>query len=364
MKNSNPRLAELREGDGDAMYHLGLISKEGGDDELREVFGDTAVIATMGSGLRAFRYADSVRRTFGKDASIRVMGEEPNRTFDAMSACKEQIERLEDLSGDALAIEFHQALERIQKVLARTLELPETVGKTERYWTFVVDTPVGGVICVNHHMGEPTHNILLEELTRLMHHVEADRQEYPFEVTRWGTSGGFFIPEGTVVVAERGLNPAGEPFHTSWRFGKQIKKPSEFTPEMNQRLMEAGEALDGDFVMSGDTVSCPTFHIAQGRVHDTSSYLGTEEEKMAYLRMLREKGAVNMEMEGKGLAAHCNHHGIPVGMACATVVDRGEGDQIRSSFGELVEYTDRPKALFLEYLQRMAEERTGWQRAA
>ncbi|MFA4815602.1 MAG: hypothetical protein WC653_05975, partial [Candidatus Gracilibacteria bacterium] len=350
MKNLNPRMASLREGDGDYLYHLGLVSKNGGDDELKQVFGDTSHIATMGSGPRAFRFADALKRAFGEDASLRVMGEEPNRTFDAMATCQEAMQTLERCAGGARAEEFFPAMDRIQKDLAGALGLPRPSGKTERYWTFVVETPVGGVVCVNHHMGEPTHAILLEEMTRLMCHVGADRQEHPFEISRWGTSGGLWVPPGTVVVARRGLDPAGEAIHKNWKFGKEMRRETGFTDEMRERILFAGENLEGVSIVEGDTVSCSTFHIDQGRVIDASTNLGTDEEKMAYLRYLYYQGARNMEMEGKGLAAHCNQHGIPVGMACVTLLDRSQGDQVTSTPAELLEYSGRPQQLFLEYM--------------
>lgn len=54
----------------------------------------------------------------------------------------------------------------------------------------------------------------------------------------------------------------------------------------------------------------------------------TEEEKFAFLKLAREKGVTNIEMESLAMASITNYVGIKCGIICVTLLDRLKGDQV------------------------------------
>ena len=59
----------------------------------------------------------------------------------------------------------------------------------------------------------------------------------------------------------------------------------------------------------------------------------SEDEKMAYLRRVHDKGVVNIEMECTALGALCHRVGVKCAVVCVTLVDRLKGDQVSLGWG-------------------------------
>ncbi len=343
LKHLNPVIDTLKP---DFLYHLGLPSNM---DGLREAFGDVVHVAMMGSGPRAFRFAQELTEATG--GKVRSLGEEPNQDFDLMSRVNEEFEAVKAGEKDLL-----DSMVDVQNWMAREIGLPETIGKTERFWLFKVDTPAGGVISVNHHMGMPTHAILLHEVTKLLHHVGADTVERPFEYSRLGTSGGLGIAGGDIVVSNRGLEASGLPRYRIHVLGKEIELPTEFDPELVERIFSCRDAVEAT-VVKGDTVSCDDFYTEQARLDGAFTFVKSEAEKLQYLNRLHAKGARNMEMEASGFAAFCQHMGIPAACIGVALLNRLSGDQVTALPEEIARYSDGPQQLLIEYIKRQAVTR-------
>ena len=342
LRDLNPEIADL---DPDVLYHLGLTSDT---DGLRETFGDVVHVAMMGSGHRAFRFADALATS--AEGTIRSMSPEPDEDFDLMAAANEQFQGV--IRGET---ELLSAMKTVQDWVAREADLPRVIEKDERFWMFKVDTPAGGVISVNHHMGMPSHSILLHEVTKLLHHVGADRVERPFEYSRLGTSGGLGIEGGDVVVADRGLEPSGLARYRLHVLGREIELPTEFDPGLVERVFACRDAIEAT-VVKGGTVSCNDFYTEQARRDGAFSTVATEDEKLAYLHMLHDQcGARNIEMEAAGFAAFCQKMGIPAVCVGAALLNRLNGDQVEASSAELAAYSEGPQNLLIEYLRRQAD---------
>lgn len=338
LKNLNPELP-----DPDYLYHLGLNSQQ---DRLDEVFADVGHVSMPGSGRRAFHFAKELVSTLG--GSFRVMGKEPNQAMDTQAAADEALEAVKTGKKD-----FYDLTAEHQDQLAQELGFPRIVGKDERYWMFVAETPAGAVVSVNHHMGMPTHSILLHEMTKLLHHVGADRVERPFEFSRQGTSGGLGIEPGTVVVANRGLEPSGKAQYRLHVLGEERAFPTEFDPAMSQALFDCRDVLTVP-VVRGDTVSCNDFYTEQARRDGAFNLTGSEEAKIAYLQRLHAQGARNMEMEAAGFAAFTQLMGIPAACVGTALLNRLHGDQVTSTHAQLASYSDGPQQLLIEHIKRGA----------
>lgn len=342
LQNLNPNIKKLNP---DYLYHLGLASST---DRLREIFGNVVHVAMMGSGPRAFRFADELKKAVG--GRVVSIAKEPNEDFDTMSAINEAFVEVKEGRRDLLS-----AMEDVQDWFAREADDPRIIGKTERFWMFKVDTPAGGVISVNHHMGMPTHSILLHEVTKLLHHAGADTHEKPFEYSRLGTSGGLGIEGGDIVVANRGLNPSGEAKYRIHVLGKEITLPTEFDPAMIKKIVDCSSAVDAR-VVQGDTVSCDDFYTEQARLDGAFCMVPSEQAKLTYLQGLHAKGARNMEMEAAGFAAFGKHMAIPSACVGVALLNRLNGDQVKATPEELAAYSDGPQQLIIEYIRRQAVE--------
>ncbi len=339
LKNLNPGIPNP-----DFLYHLGL----GSDTErLEEIFGDVRHVVMMGSGPRAFRFAKALGDAV--DGEISTLSPEPARDFDLMAAVEEEFDQVVTGEKDLLEV-----MSRVQDWVAHEAGLPRTVGKEERYWAYKVNTPAGGVISVNHHMGMPTHSILLHEVTKLLHHVGADRVERPFEYARLGTSGGLGIEGGDIVVARRGLDPSGQARYRLFSLGEEHELPTEFDPALRERVMECRDAISAR-VIEGDTVACNDFYIEQGRLDGAFNMAGSEAAKIAYLQRLHGMGARNMEMESAGFAAFGQYMGIPSVCIATALLNRLHGDQVKATGAELAAYSDGPQQLYIEYLKRQGK---------
>lgn len=344
LKDLNPNLPNLHaQLNGDYLYHLGLSSKT---DKLRETFGDVGYVAMMGSGPRAFKFASELAKETG--GSFASLGKEPNKDIDVMSLANEQLQGVLDGRVDLL-----DAMSIVRDAIAREAGLPEIIGKDERYWMFKVDTPAGGVISINHHMGQPTHSILLHETTKLLHHAEADRRVKPFEYFRLGTSGGLGIEGGDIVVADKGLDPTGTPVYKLHVLGEVVEFPTEFDPALVEAMFNCRDAVETN-VVKGGTVSCDDFYTVQARRDGAFCMVKSEQDKLTYLDRLHKKGARNMEMEAAAFAAFCQKMGIPAVCVCTALLNRLNGDQVLATPAQLASFSDGPQKMLIEYIKRQA----------
>ena len=94
---------------------------------------------------------------------------------------------------------------------------------------------------------------------------------------------------------------------------------------------------------------CPA-HAGQGRL-DGAVCEHTEEDKLAYLRTLREKGVTNIEMESSALAALCLRTSIKCAIVCVTLLNRLDGDQVRVPPREYKDFQTRPQKLVVKYIK-------------
>lgn len=228
-------------------------------------------------------------------------------------------------------------------------EVPEggaqPIGKTERCSLF----KVGPVISVSHGMGMPSMLIFLHELAKLLDY--ADAQDVKF--IRIGTSGGVGVEPGTVVVAEEGLNGKLEPSFEQIELGETYSYPTGLDRQLAEELLEARGEVRAQL---GKTMGTDDFYEGQGRLDGALAPRYTEEDKMAFLRKAHEAGVRNIEMESTAFAAFCLRAGIPAAIVCATLLDRLQGDQVKSTPGQLAQFSDNAQHVVLRYIKSQLEK--------
>ncbi len=276
--------------DKDVLYHFGITTL----DELQEMFGDVKYVCMGGSAVRADVFAHKAAEELGIDV--------PEGGF-------------------------------------------QPIGKTERYSLY----KVGPIISVNHGMGQPSLEIMLNEITKMLQYAGCEDVTY----LRIGTSGGVGVEGGTVVVTEEGLDGELKPELTSIQLGKRRTYPAQTNAELNAELVEVSEELgDRLNVVVGKTMSADGFYEEQGRLDGALQPEYDEAEKMAFLREAHELGVRNIEMEACRFAAFCLRAGIPATVVCAALLNRLNGDQVEASIEQLGEYSDNAQTLVIEWIRK------------
>lgn len=225
------------------------------------------------------------------------------------------------------------------------------LGKTERYVLY----KVGPVLSCSHGIGMPSMSILLHEVTKLLHYAKVPRDELVY--IRLGTCGGLGVPPGTQVITRKSLDGLFRPEHRSHVVGKE----TVHTTSLDESLIESLVAAAGEDIPAvvGDTIAADDFYQEQGRV-DGAFCDHTEADKDRWLRDAHDAGVRNIEMESRMFAAFCTRMKIRGAVVCAVIVNRLEGDQVRSTPGQLIQYSAATIKLVLRFVrQQMLHSRGG-----
>lgn len=286
--------------DIDILYHFGLATgfvNEDGEVEsllpkLREMFGDVKYVCTGGSADRAEAFAIKAANELG-------------------------------------------------------IVLPEggaqPIGKTERFSMY----KVGPILSVNHGMGQPSLEIMLNEIAKLLDYAGCEGVTF----LRIGTSGGVGVEGGTVVITEEGMNGELKPELVSIQLGKRRSYPTQANAELVGELAEVAKGIDGINVAVGKTMSADGFYEEQGRLDGALNPDYDEADKMEFLQRAHEAGVRNIEMEACRFAAFCLRAEIPAAIVCAALLNRLEGDQVKATVEQLGEYSDNAQRVVIEWIR-------------
>ena len=79
----------------------------------------------------------------------------------------------------------------------------------------------------------------------------------------------------------------------------------------------------------------------------------SEQERLDYLKTLKQADIVNIEMECTALASLCLKTGIKGAICCVTLVDRLQGDQVNISTEK---YQERPRTVLFKFLRKKLQQ--------
>ncbi|KAL5010070.1 hypothetical protein ScPMuIL_012375 [Solemya velum] len=218
--------------------------------------------------------------------------------------------------------------------------LSNIAGSSDRYVLY----KVGPVLSVSHGMGIPSLSILFHEVVKLLYHAGCK------DVTffRLGTSGGLGLEPGTVVISDSVVDGLLRPYMEMVTLGTLVQYPALFDPILCQELMDI--SADFDFpTVTGKTMCTYDFYEGQARL-DGAFCDYSEDDKMAFLKQLYDKGVRNIEMESLCFAAMAHRGGIKCAVLCCTLLDRLKGDQLTSSHELMNEWGTRPQKIVAEYI--------------
>ncbi|XP_019508511.1 PREDICTED: uridine phosphorylase 1 isoform X2 [Hipposideros armiger] len=220
---------------------------------------------------------------------------------------------------------------------------PNICAGTDRYAMF----KAGPVLSVSHGMGVPSIAIMLHELFKLLYHARCSG----VTVIRIGTSGGIGLEPGSVVITRQSVDARFKPEFEQVVLGKRVVRRTDLDEQLVRELSECAEGLREFTTVVGNTMCTLDFYEGQGRL-DGALCCYTEAEKQAYLQAAHTAGVRNIEMESSVFAAMCSACGLRAAVVCVTLLDRLEGDQIRSPHEVLAEYQQRPQRLVGHFIRK------------
>jgi len=294
VKLDNPNL----DVNNDTWYHLGLNAC----DEIKENFSDVTYVCIGGKEKRMQVCAEYLYKQLGQPKSC--LFEEDGRT-------------LKNLSGHA-----------------------------QRYAMY----KVGPVLIANHGMGQPTTFILLHEIAKLLSYAGCE----DVKLFRLGTCGGVGVEPGTVIITDQCYSAFLEPFYTQVAAGKRIQYEARCDVKLGQDLLEVAKENSVNAVI-GNTISTDDFYEEQGRV-DGAVCSFSASDKMAFLKRAHEDfGVVNMEMEALVISSFCKRVQIKCAVLCVSIVNRLEGDEIRTPKTELTGFDSYPQMIIGNLIRKEAQ---------
>uniref|UniRef100_A0A672HT42 Uridine phosphorylase n=1 Tax=Salarias fasciatus TaxID=181472 RepID=A0A672HT42_SALFA len=236
---------------------------------------------------------------------------------------------------------FAQFIHKELELSGNPEEITDICEGTDRYCMY----KVGPVLSISHGMGVPSISIMLHELIKLLHHAQCQ----DVVLFRLGTSGGVGLAPGTVVVTEKAVDYSFQPQFEQVVLGKVITRSTELDEEVASELLQCSSELQNIPTVIGNTMCTHDFYEGQGRL-DGALCSFSHEDKLEYLRKAYDAGVRNIEMESTVFAAMCR---VCAAVVCVTLLNRFEGDQIKSPHDVLVEYQQRPQILVSHFIKKI-----------
>lgn len=241
-------------------------------------------------------------------------------------------------------------IDRMARTYEASIELCDSFmfEKNERFEAYYVhDT-----LFISHGMGMASASICLQEVLKLLYYIahgDMNRVNDIF-ICRVGTSGGFGVEPGTIVVTEHAYMTDLSPY-------KLKNSEITFDPTYpNQVVRAIIKANPNTNITSGVTLSGDDFYVEQLREDGAIIEGGIAITKDAMFSVYETANVKNMEMEAAMIAGVCNDFGHSnFATICATLVDRFKGDQVTSTPTELAEYSMNAEAAVFNYLKTRKE---------
>lgn len=303
-------------------YHFKLSS-----EEAATLFEDVKYVVMGGSSKRAFKFAQRAAHVL--DLPIEGYSQNPGLRASIQSG---------DLSGYKRFIKSE---------LGQKIGMPVEIGGTERYSLF----KVGDLIVVNHGMGLGSIEIMLNELVIMLAAAEAKG----VEMFRIGTSGGFGVDPGTVVITDRAWSEQPEEdlkvnggYTPLVVCGQREYWPARTTDSLRSTLTDIAESRSIPHTVGG-TIAKGSFYAGEARM-DGIFHDHKHETAEAYFRSAMGLCIKNSEMEATWLTAIAGRLGLRHAVVCAVLDNCMTHQSIDFTPEQLGKFSKRAEDVVLHYL--------------
>ena len=218
--------------------------------------------------------------------------------------------------------------------------------KDERFYGVYVDD----VLFISHGMGMPSMSICLQEVLKLIYYAKKGKMKDIKNVfiCRIGTSGGFNIPSGSLVLSSDSCLADLSPYYTRRLEGRIEYEKVSYNKNLIKDIIKANPDTK---IEVGTTISCDDFYLEQLRSDGAIIHL-KKDEKEKLFKTFVNLNVKNMEMEAAALAAICKDFGHNnFSTICCTLVDRYNLDQVTSTPKELKQFSINAENVIFNYLK-------------
>ncbi|XP_017078783.1 uridine phosphorylase 1 [Drosophila eugracilis] len=208
---------------------------------------------------------------------------------------------------------------------------------------------VGPVLCASHGMGCPSISILLHELIKMMCHAKCKDPVF----IRIGTCGGIGVDPGTVVISSEAVDGRLNAAHEILVHGNSVQHASQLDEGLADEIKNCHDPCKDNYeAIIGRTLCAHDFYEGQSRL-DGAFCEYTPEMKKAYLEQLQSQDVKNIEMESLALAALTSRANIRSAVVCVAIINRLNGDQIKTPHEILTKWEKRPQELVARYIRKV-----------
>nr|XP_039267724.1 uridine phosphorylase 2-like [Styela clava] len=284
-------------GGNDHLYHIGLLQT----DDLETRFHDIKYVCMGGKADRMKEFAEYMYVKLGKPENC----------------------EFETVNGT--------------KVL-------RDVGKSAGRYSFF---KVGPVVSVSHGIGTASLSVVLHEVLKLLYYAKCKND---VEFFRVGTSGGLGLEPGTIVITKQSYDSQLFPLFSQVHCGEVVKLECRTDEKLRNALQDAANRAKVP-VLIGNTMSTDDFFEGQART-DGAFCDYSEEDKINFLRKAHdEHGIKNIEMESLCFTAMCTRANVKCAVACVTVVNRLEHDDVTADGSLLQTWQENLYKMMAEYIE-------------
>lgn len=191
--------------------------------------------------------------------------------------------------------------------------------KTERYHLY----KIGPVIAVSHGVGAQSMLICLNEITKLLAHLQLVDVNF-FKI---GPAGGLGLPPGEIVLGDAMLNHRFQPIMQGIACGETYEYATYIRPVLTQEL-QTFFATHDRHVHVGGIMTASDYYEGQCRFNGFLPVPYSQQERQDYWQKALTFNVKSIDMESLYLAGFCHELDIAVSMMNHIVVDRLKSDDI------------------------------------
>jgi uridine phosphorylase len=196
--------------------------------------------------------------------------------------------------------------------------------KTERFYMY----KVGSVIVISHGFGMASMLICLNEISKLMAHLNVEDVTY----IKVSACGGLGVELGSVIIADEVYNTNFEPFMYSYECGQKYKEITYLNQNVINNVHDFAINNFTYNIIKGKIVGTHDLFEEQG---DRNSFLEpvySQDELLEYFAKAEKMGVKGFDLESCEYAATCNIIEVNSIIINAVVADRYNNNYFDSSY--------------------------------
>lgn len=214
--------------------------------------------------------------------------------------------------------------------------------KTDRFHLY----KIGPVLAVSHGIGMPSTLICLNEIIKLLVHIN----NLDVSFIRISPAGGLDLAPGTTVICKEAVNSSFKSQFRSICCGDPVYYDTYFDTTLTNDIFNFSKMNGYTYILLGKTIGAHDFFEEQARIDGALTPPYTILERNQYLKDAKAQGVLCMDMEMISYAGVCNKLQIKACAIHSVIIDRFNTDQVSLSKDEQATLLAKPVNLVIDYI--------------